>query len=316
MKILRYSGFIVCSSFFYLFIGLLLPDYAKSQTVTEFSSGIAANCNPRGITSGPDGNLWFTEDSGNSIGRITPSGVITVFSSGLAPNSYPWGITSGPDGNLWFTVVDGIGRITPSGVITVFSAGLAKYSGPIEITAGPDGNLWFTDYDGGAIGRITPSGVFTVFSTGLTANSGPQGITTGPDGNLWFTEYNSNTIGRLTDIRTGCAATLDQSLILNIPHLSYTDPISGTLSYWANFVYETATFPSFTPFKLTTFGIINHPSFSCAASTLYSDLSIHIPDVLLPDGKTHWWVDLKYSPTLSINGNAYFLVKEYGLVSN
>jgi hypothetical protein len=226
-------------------------------------------------------------------------------------------ITSGPDGNLWFTDYDAgaVGRITPSGVITEFSAGLTANIGPWGITSGPDGNLWFTDYDGGAIGRITPSGVFTVFSTGLTANSGPQGITTGPDGNLWFTEYKGNAIGRLTDIRTGCTATLDQSLTLNIPYLSYIDPISGTLPLWANFVYETATLPSFIPFKLTTFGIINNPSFSCTASTLYSDLSIHIPDVLSPDGKTHWWVDLKYSPTLSINGNAYFLVKDYGLVS-
>ena len=27
---------------------------------------------PFGITAGPDGNLWFTETLGNSIGRITP----------------------------------------------------------------------------------------------------------------------------------------------------------------------------------------------------------------------------------------------------
>jgi virginiamycin B lyase len=27
---------------------------------------------PWGITAGPDGNLWFTEQVGNKIGRITP----------------------------------------------------------------------------------------------------------------------------------------------------------------------------------------------------------------------------------------------------
>ncbi len=28
-------------------------------------------CEPFGITAGPDGNLWFTESSGNKIWRIT-----------------------------------------------------------------------------------------------------------------------------------------------------------------------------------------------------------------------------------------------------
>jgi streptogramin lyase len=28
---------------------------------------------PLGITNGPGGNLWFTEDKGNQIGRITSS---------------------------------------------------------------------------------------------------------------------------------------------------------------------------------------------------------------------------------------------------
>ena len=32
-----------------------------------------------GITAGPDGDLWFTEYSGNKIGRITTAGVITEY---------------------------------------------------------------------------------------------------------------------------------------------------------------------------------------------------------------------------------------------
>ena len=38
--------------------------------------------NPFGITVGPDGNLWFTEEFGDNIGRITPSGQITEFPIG------------------------------------------------------------------------------------------------------------------------------------------------------------------------------------------------------------------------------------------
>jgi hypothetical protein len=41
--------------------------WAAAGTVTEFPAGGSL-----GITAGPDGNLWFT-DEGNKIGRITTS---------------------------------------------------------------------------------------------------------------------------------------------------------------------------------------------------------------------------------------------------
>ena len=34
---------------------------------------------PTGITSAPDGNLWFTNEDGDSVGRITPAGVVSNF---------------------------------------------------------------------------------------------------------------------------------------------------------------------------------------------------------------------------------------------
>jgi len=122
------------------------------------------------ITSGPDGNLWFTEgqnpnnfgNRGNTIGRITPAGVITEF---VLPSIAcgPQGITAGPDGNLWFAeyFAQKIGRITPAGVITEFPVPGAAY--PFGITAGPDGNLWFAERFGNKIGRITTAGVITEF---------------------------------------------------------------------------------------------------------------------------------------------------------
>jgi hypothetical protein len=108
---------------------------------------------PRGITAGPDGNLWFTEEYVGKVGRITPAGAITEFPVPTA-TAYLEGITAGPDGNVWFTEKgkDRIGRVTPAGAITEFP--IPTYSGPWGITAGPDGNLWFTEYDGNKIGRL------------------------------------------------------------------------------------------------------------------------------------------------------------------
>jgi virginiamycin B lyase len=46
--------------------------------VTEFSAGISAGAGPYGIAAGPDGNLWFAEDLGNRIGRITTGAAVVV----------------------------------------------------------------------------------------------------------------------------------------------------------------------------------------------------------------------------------------------
>src|SRR2546421_579469 len=111
---------------------------ASAGTITE-SPIPTKSSYPQGITTGPDGNLWFAESTGERIGRITPSGKITSFPL-PGTGSGPYGITTGPDGNLWFT--DGnlnkVGRITPGGTITEFSVPTPN-SALEEITAGPDG---------------------------------------------------------------------------------------------------------------------------------------------------------------------------------
>jgi uncharacterized repeat protein (TIGR01451 family) len=170
----------------------LLP---PTGTFVEFTIPTGGS-RPTGITAGPDGNLWFAENNGNKIGRITPAGVITEF--GIPTGSaLPFRITAGPDGNVWFTELSGnkIGRITPAGAITEFVIPTAS-SRPLGITAGPDGNLWFTEEIGNKIGRITPAGAITEFA--LPTGGGPSGIASGSDGNLWFPEIDGNRIGRIT----------------------------------------------------------------------------------------------------------------------
>jgi streptogramin lyase len=74
--------------------------------------------NPRSLTEGPDGNVWFTEYQGNQIARLTPSGVLTEFAL-PQPNSLPHDITVGPDNMLWFSEpgVNKIARMDLNGVV-------------------------------------------------------------------------------------------------------------------------------------------------------------------------------------------------------
>ena len=149
------------------------------------------------ITTGPDGNLWFTGLDQHLIGQVTPAGKITEFP---LPTSAAQGelgrITDGPDGNLWFTERDNpqIGQVTPAGKITEFPLP-AGVQGAEGITKGADGNLWFTAGD--QLGKLTPTGQVTLFPL-PTLSSDAIAIASGPDGNLWFTESQSDKIGRIT----------------------------------------------------------------------------------------------------------------------
>ena len=156
---------------------------------------------PEGITTAPNGNLWFAEAAGNKIGEITPSGTFTEFVIPTAA-SLPTGITTDASGNIWFTEAAGnkIGELTPSGTFSEFTIPTAS-SEPSAITLGPSGNLWFTEGAGDKIGEITPTGTFTEFVISTSASE-PSAITMGPDGNLWFTEASGNNIGRITPTGT------------------------------------------------------------------------------------------------------------------
>jgi streptogramin lyase len=161
-------------------------------TITEYS--LPPGSKSLGITSGPDGNVWFTDVGTSKIGKITTSGTITEYS--LPSESRPSCITTGPDKNLWFTsgLSDKIGMSTTSGSITEYS--LPSGSAPGCIAKGPDENLWFTDEITSKIGKITTSGAITEYS--LPSGSEPIGIVAGPDGDLWFAEYGSSKIGKIT----------------------------------------------------------------------------------------------------------------------
>ena len=169
--------------------------------VSEFGDGLSDNVGLWGITNGPDGNVWFSEESLGGVGRITPGAVITEFTAGF-PTGSPRGIVTGPDGNLWVAMAGGdgaIAKVTKAGEVVEYP--VPTPGDPTEIAVGPDNNLWYTDPAANLVGRITPNASITEFPV-PTAASGPTGITKGPDGALWFTEADAGKIGRITTAGT------------------------------------------------------------------------------------------------------------------
>jgi virginiamycin B lyase len=160
----------------------ILSPQTLTITVHRVSGG------PDGITTGPDGALWFTESAANKIGRMTMNGMLTEYEV-PTPISGVGSISVGPDRALWFAENQGnyIGRITTDGVFSEYVVPTPA-SGPAGITTGPDGALWFTENTGNNIGRLSTNGTFTEYAV-PTFDARTVDIATGSDGALWFTEF-------------------------------------------------------------------------------------------------------------------------------
>jgi len=176
----------------------------------------------------------------------------------------------------------------------------SRYNPSINTTYFPDTNLSF-------YWSSTTDLYITDFAWGVYFYAGDDGF-----GNKLSYGYVRAVRGGQAPASKVCTATIDENFLLHIPYLSYVNPLLGTLSLWADFVYEfNPTYPTVIIFKLTSSGIIENSSYLCAASTSTSDLKIRIPDLLFPDGITHIRVDLEYSPVLSTDANSYFVVTDY-----
>ena len=179
--------------------GTVIASSASSTEVkariTEYPVGEAYF----GVAAGSDGNLWLTQEEGDAVSKVTPTGGVTTYKL-PSPFCGPNYITAGPEkeGALWFTDVCGaaIGKITTAGSTTAYS--VPSGSTLRGITAGPDGNLWFAAEGSGKIGKITTSGTITEYS--LPKGSDPYGITPGPskESALWFTDRGTSKIGKIT----------------------------------------------------------------------------------------------------------------------
>ncbi|MEY2426476.1 MAG: virginiamycin lyase [Actinomycetota bacterium] len=197
------------------------PRVVADQFITEFAVPTKKSW-PYGITTGPDGAIWFVENGsaagyGNvsGIARLTLDGHITEYPT---PSAGPVWIAPGPDGALWFTKAgdQSIGRITTDGTISEYAAGLYSIW---SITSGPDGALWMTQRAteaGGFVIRMTTAGEMTKFKM---PHDFAVSLAFGPDGNAWVAD-GAGFIARLTPTGqiTEFAVTWD-------PYVNYVGPI-------------------------------------------------------------------------------------------
>jgi virginiamycin B lyase len=254
-----------------------------------------------GMTTGPDGNVWFTSGAVNGyneeirVSRITPNGQVTSFPiplslvPGLTHTTQnelaPREIAAGA-GVLWMLTERGLVRTTTEGQIS-FLPIRATQANPTGLAFGSDGNLWAV-YDALApnslqLRRITSSGEVSAIPVPGVHTSGDQavGITSGPDGALWLADGSRilrvTTAGAVTEFPTGLPSTQAESIT--------TGP-DGNLWFTAGLVIGRITLGgSVTAFPLPGFTqpspSVAHPVLKCVVPDLTHKTLVQARRVLI-----------------------------------
>lgn len=189
--------------------GNKLARFSADGTKQEFDlTGVTG---AKGITSGPDGNLWLTAST--AIVKVQPADppVVTPFT--VNDVITPQAIVTGPDGNLWTASNDKVLKITLADPANPARFTLTSTTSPSArgITSS-GGLLWVVDRgDGstdGAIVSLTTAGAQTPYAVG----GGPQEVGAGPNGQVLYANpgHDPQQIGRL--FAGGSPQTIDQPM--------------------------------------------------------------------------------------------------------
>jgi sugar lactone lactonase YvrE len=184
--------------------GVVTTLAGSGSPVWADGTGAGASFNqPRGITVGPDGNIYVADTANNLIRKVTTTGVVsTVAASWSAGLNYPEGVAVSVDGTIYVadTMNSAVKKIATNGVVTTFDG----FAQPQGITVAPDGNIYVADTNSQTIKKITPGGVVTTVAGTLYTTDFLDGIGTaaafnypldlafGPDGNIYVAD-NGNT---------------------------------------------------------------------------------------------------------------------------
>jgi sugar lactone lactonase YvrE len=213
-----------------------LAGLAGSKGTNDGTGSAARFADLQGVAVDRAGNIYVADEFGQTIRKVTPTGVVTTL-AGLAHNpgtndgtvsaarfAFPQGMAVDGGGNVYVAewAATRIRKITPEGTVTgiarppVSPASNAdaknapRYNRPMGLAADSAGNVYLGDVWHHTIGKVTPTGTATTLAglageVGSTDGTGsvarfkmPSGVAVDRSGNLYVADCRNHTIRKVT----------------------------------------------------------------------------------------------------------------------
>jgi len=172
----------------------------------------AASASLQGITTAPDGTIWFAETTAKKLGHIIPceTGSCNVTDYGPPPSveiTFPIQLAVDREGVVWFTDHGHgqFGSFNPSnGEWKVFGIGYCSESYnpdcpvglPNAISLDSNGMIWFAEHFAGRVAKYDPTtGSLTEYFVPATTIPYVWWMWPGPGNLVWFTAFGLGDIG-------------------------------------------------------------------------------------------------------------------------
>jgi virginiamycin B lyase len=160
-----------------------------------------AGSRPHDPLATPDGDIWYTGQMANTLGRVDPAtGAIKEFPL-PTPMSGPHGLVDDKDGHIWFTAnfAGYIGELdAKTGAVKEYPLPDPAARDPHTLLFDNDGILWFTVQNANMIGRLDPRSGDIKLVRMTTTNARPYGMATSADGkSIVFDLFGTNKIASI-----------------------------------------------------------------------------------------------------------------------
>lgn len=151
------------------------------------------DASPLAVVTLPDGTTWFTEQFGESLGRIDILGRVEEYpvGSGRAPS----GITASGD-SIWFSLQGhrpALGHVR-GGDAAIEFVELPLGSGPLGVAVADDGAVWAALHAADALAHVARDRTVTVLPLDEGAN--PFAVVAHPEGGVWASLWGADALAR------------------------------------------------------------------------------------------------------------------------
>jgi virginiamycin B lyase len=206
MKRISILGFVGVATILITSLAFTLSGTAVGSNATNLLVNIrewdvpTKGAHPHDPAVGKNGELWFTEQMANKIGRFDPATESFKEYPLKGANAGPHGLVSDADGNIWFTANFGgyIGKLDPrTGDVTQYKMPDAKADDPHTAVFDAQGMLWFTVQGGNMVGRLDPKNGKIELKTVPTENALPYGMAVNSKGMPFFCELGTNKMAKI-----------------------------------------------------------------------------------------------------------------------